>query len=552
VCGRDKRPLTFVPDADLNERQGMRKILAATAATAIGLAIAVAIPSAAQAHSGTPGYDPPPIPWGTCASPGLQARGAQCGFLTVPLDYAHPGGTKIKLAVSRIAHKSSAADYQGVMLTNPGGPGGSGLTLSVLGEYVPGGVGGDYDWIGFDPRGVGSSVPSLTCDGAYAGYNRPYYVPVTRALEKTWLAKAKGYAKACDQAGGALLDHVKTTDTVADIDSIRKALGAKQINYYGFSYGTYLGQVYATLHPAQVRRMVLDGNVDPRRVWYAANLDQDIAFDKNMDTYFAWVATYDSVYHLGTSRKVVKAKYYATLQQLRTSPAAGKIGPDEWNDIFVSAGYYVYGWQDVAEAFSSWVNDGDATALLSMYPEPGPGTDNNYAMYLATQCTDVQWPTNWSTWQRDNWRTNAEAPFLTWNNAWYNAPCLNWGATAGTPVTVNGTKTPPILLISETDDAATPYSGSIEVRKLFPRSVLIEGVGGTTHAGSLSGVACTDDTIAAYLSSGALPSRVGGNRSDKQCEPVPPPVPTAVAATTLSASGDVSTRAELRTLIGVR
>jgi pimeloyl-ACP methyl ester carboxylesterase len=528
----------------------MRKILAATVASAVGLVLGGGlIPSVASAHgNNSTGYTPPPVAWGACTAPSLVSRHAQCGFLTVPLDYAHPGGTKIKLAVSRIAHKSSAADYQGVMLVNPGGPGGSGLTLSVLGDYVPDGVGGDYDWIGFDPRGVGSSVPALTCDTEYFGYNRPYYVPVSPSLEKTWLAKAKTYAKACDRAGGALLDHVKTTDTVADMDSIRKVLGAKQINYYGFSYGTYLGQVYATLHPAQVRRMVLDGNVDPRRVWYDANLDQDVQFDKNMDTYFSWVAQNDAVYHLGTTGKAVKAKYYATLQQLRKTPADGIIGPDEWNDVFVSAGYYVYGWADIGAAFSAAVNDHDFTGIEDMYAPPGTaGADNNYAMYLATQCTDVQWPLSWAKWQKDNWKLYAKYPFITWNNAWYNAPCLNWGAKAGTPVSVNGAKAPAILLISETNDAATPYTGSLEVRKRFPRAVLIEGVGGTTHAGSLSGVACTDNTIAGYLSNGALPNRVHGNRSDKQCPPVPAPTASASAAQTLSATGSGSARPNLVT-----
>ncbi|OJF14180.1 alpha/beta hydrolase [Couchioplanes caeruleus] len=99
---------------------------------------------------------------------------------------------------------------------------------------------------------------------------------------------------------------------------------------------------------------------------------------------------------------------------------------------------------------------------------------------------------SWSKWQRDNWRTYGKAPFITWNNAWYNAPCRNWGAKPGKPVAVNGKKAPPILLISETHDAATPYSGSLELRKRFPRSVLLEGVGATTHSGSLSGIACTD------------------------------------------------------------
>ncbi|MFI5496303.1 alpha/beta hydrolase [Actinoplanes sp. NPDC051859] len=92
----------------------------------------------------------------------------------------------------------------------------------------------------------------------------------------------------------------------------------------------------------------------------------------------------------------------------------------------------------------------------------------------------------------------------------------------------------------------------MEVRKRFPPSVLVEGVGGTTHSGSLSGIACTDDTIAAYLDTGALPTRVSGSRSDKQCEPVPVPDPPASAkAKRLSAAHDEA-RTELRDLVTIR
>ncbi|BCB74665.1 alpha/beta hydrolase [Phytohabitans flavus] len=528
----------------------MRRILAATVASAIGLVLTAGVSSgAAQATGrGSSGYTPPPISWGICENPVLASRGAECGFVEVPLDYSKPDGTKIKLAISRIKAKSPAADYQGVMLTNPGGPGGSGLIWAVLGEFVPDGVGEDYDWIGFDPRGVGSSEPSLTCDTEYFGYNRPYFVPVTGSLEKTWLARTNAYAEACDRAGGPLLDHLKTTDTVADMESIRKALAAEQINFYGFSYGTYLGQVYATQHPDKVRRMVLDGNVDPSRVWYEANLDQDVQFDKNIEVFFAWVAKYDSVYHLGASADAVKAKYYDTLEKLRTAPAAGKIGPTEWNDIFLSAAYYVFGWEDTAATFAAWVNEGDTEPLLARYAPPGaPGADNGYAIYLGVQCTDVQWPTSWSTWQQDNWRIHTEHPFSTWNNAWYNAPCVSWGAKAGTPVQVNGSKAPPILLISETHDAATPFTGSLEVRKRFPNSALVEGYGGTTHAGSLNGAECIDNTVAAYLATGALPQRLDGNQSDKRCHPIPQPNPTGEPAPPSTTS---ITRAELQELIG--
>ena len=475
-------------------------------------------------------YTPPPIKWSKCASESLQALKAKCGYLVVPLDYAKPKGTKIRLAVSRVTHTVKKADYQGIMLVNPGGPGGSGLTLSSLGQFVPDNAGDAYDWIGFDPRGVGSSKPALTCNGNYTSYDRPKYVPKTSKGEKIWLKRAKGYAQACAKAGGALLDNLKTTDNVKDMDVIRKALGQKQLNFYGFSYGSYLGQVYATQYPTRVRRMVLDGVVDPRDVWYDANLNQDVAFDQNMDVFFAWVAKNNATYKLGKTGAAVKKEYYKQLHRLDKKAAGGKIGGDEWTDIFLSAGYYVFGWEDVADAFAGWVHDGDWKTLKGIWDDSNPqgkGADNGYAMYLATQCTDVQWPKSWAKWKKDNTRVNAKAPFETWANAWFNAPCISWKGDVGKPVKVSGAKAPAILLIAETKDAATPYAGALEVRSRFPKSVLIEGVNGTTHAGSLNGVACTDDTVASYLKDGTLPKRVSGRKSDKQCAPVPQPDPTA-------------------------
>lgn len=508
-------------------------IVAAAGIAASGLALAPPAQSVPSdgGHRPPSGYSPPPVTWGACSNPTLQSVGAECGMVTVPLDYSRPQGEKIKLAVSRLKHTTPDSEYQGVTLVNPGGPGGSGLIYSVLQQSIPNGGGLSYDWIGFDPRGVGSSEPSLTCDGNYFGYDRPFYVPVNRQLEKSWLEKTKTYATDCKAAGGKLLNHMKTTDWVADMESIRTVLGQKQINYYGFSYGTYLGQVYATLHPDRVRRFVFDGNVDPRFVWYQANLNQDLAFDRNIGIYFDWVAKHDDVYHLGNDGAGIEKTYYRVLRQLRGHPqAGGLIGPDEWNDAFVGAAYYVYGWEDVATAFDAAVNQGDFAGIKDLYDASngqGPGADNTYAVYNAVQCTDIRWPQSWAKWQLDNWRTYDKAPFLTWNNAWYNAPCLNWAGKPGTPVDVTGKKVPGILLISETNDAATPFAGSLEVRSRFPKSVLIEGVGGTTHAGSLSGIACTDDTIANYFATGALPTRKPGRRSDLQCDPVPQPDPSS-------------------------
>lgn len=482
------------------------------------------VPSAAAAPAAR--FTPAPIHWSDCTAAKLKTAGAQCGFLEVPLDYADPDGAKISLAVSRVAHKTP--ESQGVMLANPGGPGASGLGLPLLGRSVPNHAGDAYDWIGFDPRGVGASKPALSCDPSYFRANRPSYVPTTPRLEQSWLDLSKSYAAACAK-NGALLQHLKTTDTAQDMESLRKALGVAQINYYGFSYGTYLGQVYATLYPQRVRRMVLDSSVDPRDVWYQANLNQDVAFNRNIKIYFAWLARYDSVYHLGATEDAVERLWYEQRAALTRNPAGGVIGGDELTDVFLQAGYYRFGWEKLADAFAGWVHEGNWQPLKSLY-DTGPSNDNGFAAYLGVQCTDVQWPQNWNRWRMDNWSVYARAPFETWANAWYNAPCVFWPAKAGTPVTIDGSKVAGALLIDETLDAATPYEGSLEVRRRFGHSSLIAEPGGATHADSLSGDACVDNQVADYLADGKLPPRKPGDRADATCAPLPDPVPTGAGA----------------------
>ena len=528
----------------------MRRFATALVATAIVGGGLLIVPSAAASTAapatGTAASAIAPVNWGNCTDPVLVQANAQCGFVTVPLDYANPGGTTISIAVSRVRHTVPDSQYQGVVLVNPGGPGGSGLELSTLGSAVPGGVGGDYDWIGFDPRGVGSSVPALSCDPNYFSADRPSYLPTTPQLTKEWLTRSKDYAQACGKAQPALLQHMTTEDAAKDMDSIRAALGQQQITYYGFSYGTYLGEVYSTLFPQRVRRMVLDSNVDPRGVWYQSNLDQDAPFNRNIKIWFTWVAKYDSVFHLGTTEAAVEKLWYAQLATLTKHPAGGVIGGDEWTDIFLQAGYYRFGWVQLGQAFAGWVNKGDWATLNTLYQQTDtPGNDNEFAVYAAVQCTDAQWPTNWGKWEFDNWTTYAKAPFETWDNAWFNAPCIYWPAKASTPVTINGAKTKSTLLIDEELDAATPFEGSLEVRKLYPNSSLIAEPGGMTHADSLSGDMCVDNQVAAYLATGTLPPRKPGNGPDTLCAPLPDPVPTASStATSGAASPHASTQAK--------
>ena len=273
----------------------------ATATLVLGAAV-VGVPAASAAPTTTPGATyqeatavAAPISWGRCKDGFLRKAGARCGMLTVPLDHADPTGPTIQLAVSRVKHRGPKD--RGVMFTNPGGPGGSGTSLAVLGQFVPGKVGRTYDWVGLDPRGIGRSRPALTCDRRYNKIGTRFSPPSrdTQAeLLDEWVSRsaARNAARNCRDRlrRPPAAAHEDESDIVADFESLRESLHAEQVSFYGFSYGTYIAQVYATLHPERLDRLVLDGAVDPRDVWYAANAAQNVAFEKALSVFFRWAA----------------------------------------------------------------------------------------------------------------------------------------------------------------------------------------------------------------------------------------------------------------------
>ena len=518
-------------------RRPLFALVAAAAVVASGLVTGAAASAAPGIDPAPGGYTPPPIAWTSCPPANDYPKNFQCGNVTVPLDWNDVGGAKITLAVTRVKHTTKR--YQGVMLVNPGGPGGSGTIYPVLKDAVPNGGGATYDWIGFDPRGVGESKPALTCDTDFFTGPRPAYVPSTKAVERAWIGKSKAYAAACAKKNGPLLAHITTEDSVKDMDAIRVALGRAQINYLGYSYGTTLGQTYATLFPTHLRRAIFDSNTDPRSDWFRGNFDQDIAFEKVFRVFAGWVAKYDTSYHLGTTQDAVVKKLVAVRAGLDKKPV-GTIGGDEWVDTLLVAGYAQSVWPSIAQTASAWINKHDKKALQAAYDTFGASPDDNgYAVYLATSCNESYWP-SYSVYKADSWRYHRVAPFETWANSWFNGGCIWWPLPEQAPVEVDGSQAAPVLLIDETLDAATPYAGSLETRRRFPKSVLLAEPGGTSHANSLAGNACVDNTIAAYLKDGTLPKRKAGNGADKTCKPLPQPKP---AKTSVGGSGSGSGKA---------
>ena len=143
--------------------------------------------------------------------------------------------------------------------------------------------------------------------------------------------------------------------------------GAEKINYYGFSYGTFLGQVYATMFPGRVRRMVLDGAWTRRATGTGRTWDQDIAFEPVAQKWFRWIAKYRSVYHLGDGARQVEKRYYRAQAALRAHPAGGVVGPSKWTDAFTYVAYNTSTWVDLASVFAGWVHDRDSGPLIDAY-----------------------------------------------------------------------------------------------------------------------------------------------------------------------------------------
>jgi pimeloyl-ACP methyl ester carboxylesterase len=458
----------------------------------------------------------------------------QCSSLQVPLDYSHRGGRKITLALSRVQATAPPSQRQGVLLVNPGGPGGSGLSLAGdVAESLDPKVASEYDIIGFDPRGVGSSTPALHCEPGFFSGVRPDYIPASQAAEQVMENRAKTYATDCEKSFGWLLPYMTTEDVARDMDSIRVALGQQKINYFAYSYGTYIGQVYATLFPDRIRRMVLDSTVGPAGVWYTDNIDQDYAFQGRMDAFFAWVARYDSTYHLGSTQAQVQQAWYRVRARLETHPISGPsgpmIGPDEYDDTFLQGGYEDSLWPGLAAALAAYNQTGATKQIVGQFELYGAQNENQFAVYNAVQCSDVNWPRNWAKWNSDTRRVYRTAPFEAWDNAWFNAACAFWPVKGpAQPLQIKGAGLPGILMLQGTLDPATPYAGAMDAHRLLPSSRIVVVEGGGNHGQSLAFPpnTCVNGYLNRYLDTGRLPAAGGSGAVNATCPALADPTPS--------------------------
>ncbi len=470
-----------------------------------------------------------PLHWQSCSGTTAAAR---CGRIKVPLDYSHPGGRKITLALTEVPATAPASQRKGILLVNPGGPGGSGTSLAgFVAQGLSPQVASEYTIIGFDPRGVGASVPALHCEPSFFASARPNYIPASKAAEQELIGRARAYAAGCEKRFGWLLPFMTTQNVARDMDQIRIALGQGKLSYLGYSYGTYIGQVYATMFPARVYRMVLDSTVDPTGVWYEDNIAQDYAFQGRQNAFLAWMAKYDRVYHLGATRAAVSSSWYAARAMLGAHPIPGPsgsplLGSDEFDDTMLVGGYDNGYWPGLAAALAAYLHGGHSSQLVSMYGQIGKQSENEFAVYNAVECADVAWPRTFARWDADARKVYSTAPVEAWDNTWFNAACAFWPVHGpAKPLQIGAQGLPGILMLQGTGDAATPYAGAQRAHRLLTSARMVVVVGGGNHGQSLSFPPnnCVDGYLTRYLATGALPAGPGlvNARCPANSDPVP-------------------------------
>ena len=428
----------------------IRKTIVVAATAALTLGMATAIPASAETSLATSPH------WQPCGT-----IGAQCATLSVPLDWAHPNGAMINLALSKLP-AADPGQRAGELLFNPGGPGGGGAeTVEYGGNQFPAQLRDRFDLIGFDPRGVGRSTPTISCTQPAFDPSVTQF-PATRAQFDRLVAHNRSVGEDCLRQTGPLLAHLDTISVARDLDAIRVALGESKINFLGLSYGTLIGNIYAHLYPQRVRAMVLDGPLDHTIGSARMVADENSAAEVALQHFFQAIP--------GTQ---------ATFDRM-----LARLGAEQAEVVL--QGVYEYlnltsYWPQLATALQR-AADGDPSTLVDA-ADNGPNSPDDPThvagnqAFLAIGCQDF--PSQVHTFgqlRAQIAQAARTAPDMAGHEeSWLiQAGCIGWPVPAQDPwqpVPVHGA--PPILIVAGRYDPATPYPWGVGLARQVSGSILL-------------------------------------------------------------------------------
>jgi pimeloyl-ACP methyl ester carboxylesterase len=454
-----------------------------------------------------------PIQWGPCqASASDKTRlpaGAECGMLSVPVDYSKPDGDVAQIAMIRF---KATGQKIGSLVVNPGGPGESGVeaAASMVGT-LPQSVRERFDLVGFDPRGVANSSPAAWCnsdadnDRLRADPTVDYTPEGVAHIE----SENKEFVQRCvDKMGKEFLANLGTANVAKDLDAIRASLGDDKLTYLGYSYGTRIGALYAEDYPDKVRAMVLDGAVDPNADQIEEEIRQAAAFQKAFDNFAADCATGPDC-PLGTDPAKAVDVYKSLVDPLVEHPAKTRDPRGlSYNDAIVGTILPLYSpslWRHLTQALSE-LRDGTGDTMLAMADlymgrDENGHYNNSTDVRVTVNCVDKPHITDRAKVIEEDRRTREVAPFLSYGEFTGLAPldtCAFWPVPAtGDQHEIKVTGLPPILVVSTTNDPATPYQAGADLAKQLGGTLLT--FDGTQHTVVFQGNKCVDDIAARYL-----------------------------------------------------
>jgi pimeloyl-ACP methyl ester carboxylesterase len=453
-----------------------------------------------------------PVQWSKCkpASPDSQVpAGAECGLLSVPVDYSKPDGDVAQIAMVRF---KATGDKIGSLIVNPGGPGESGIDAAVdLVSSIPASVRERFDLVGFDPRGVARSKPAVRCNSDQENDRERTepdvdYSPAGVAHIES---ESKDLVARCvDKMGKEFLANIGTASVAKDLDAMRAALGDDKLTYLGYSYGTRIGSAYAEAYPQHVRAMILDGAVDPNADPIESNIRQAAAFQQAFND-FATACAKSPDCPLGTDPTKAVDVYKSMVDPLVEHPAKTQDPrqlsyPDAVTGT-IQALYSPSLWSHLTDGLAE-LRDGKGDTMLALADfymgrdEQGHYSNSTDAQ-MAVNCVDEPPVTDRSKVIDADRRTRQVAPFMSYGDFTGDAPlnsCAFWPVPpTSTPHQISVGGLPQVLVVSTTNDPATPYQAGVDLAKELGGALLT--FQGTQHTVVFQGNACVDDVAAKYL-----------------------------------------------------
>ncbi len=438
----------------------------------------------------------------------------QCTELEVPMDYANPDGKKMTLALNKRPGGKSAI---GSLLVNPGGPGASGLEFAR--EGVPASFGlklqRDFDIIGFDPRGVGSSTP-VKCQNPEEqdASRQEQFDPSTDAGLETMRKAAAKDAELCAKRTGASLGFVDTVSAARDMDIMRETLGDKTLNYLGYSYGTSLGAHYAQLFPQNVGRLVLDGALDPTLDNDAITRGQAVGFENETRAYLQDCLDSGDCPFTGSlddALSQLREIFDSVEATAMTGSDGRKVPIIDFVNGFIVPLYDNETWPMLTEALREVVaGDVDQIQyfadLSAGREDDGSYNGNTTAAFTAVNCLDYPMDARIETMRAEAKALVEAAPTIGKYLAYGPIGCEDWKYPAiGKPGELTAQGAAPIVVIGTTGDPATPYAWSQSLAKQLESASLVtfEGHGHTAYGRSNG---CISEAVESYFIDGIVPA----------------------------------------------